>query len=559
MLVQNESEARDGQGRHRGICKVSDPHDAKRFAFPCPHEGLLSSFEAGVAGWCSARCVGWIDACVCREVLPSIASFLTHVLTSDSDIIKTSHVSDVYRVQWAGRDLVVKRYHHSGLTHSLRHTIKGSRARWGWINGQRLLKLGIRTPRPVAYMDEYRGPLLWQSWLITEYVDKPTLHSVLRDVSVPEGRKRRIIHQVLRLVDRLGSRGINHGDMKHTNILCDDGMIVLTDLDGVEIREPGWFHRQRRGRDIARFLRGIAVPGEGTPRPAGFLESERTGRLLRMNGRFRNRELEEALLAGPQALAERFESQPVRSAATSRVCRFAAIFNGVPTGVYLKEYLDRSIWDRLKHLVRPNRAVRALRASQMLSEHGFQAPEVIAVGSRRERAGRVCFTATLEVENAMPIHKYLSSSSNEPPPCSLRERRELLRRLGLTIGRMHREGIVHGDLRPGNVLAHKTVPGSHFPVNGELPTVNGQPTWEFFLLDNERTYRPLHLWGFLRMKNLVQINMLPPDVSRTDRLRFFHTYLLMNPRVRLDYRHWARRIMTLTRDRFLRKGWSVTR
>ena len=53
-------------------------------------------------------------------------------------------------------------------------------------------------------MDEHRGPLLWQSFLVTEYVGSPMLDSVLRDPRVPEGRKRRMIHQTLRLIDRLG-------------------------------------------------------------------------------------------------------------------------------------------------------------------------------------------------------------------------------------------------------------------------------------------------------------------------------------------------------------------
>ena len=42
----------------------------------------------------------------------------------------------------------------------------------------------------------------------------------------------------------------------------------------------------------------------------------------------------------------------------------------------------------------------------------------------------------------------------------------------------------------------------------------------------------------------------------TDRMRFFHAYMLANPSVCAAYKEWAERIMTRTRRRFRRKGWS---
>ena len=148
--------------------------------------------------------------------------------------------------------------------------------------------------------------------------------------------------------------------------------------------------------------------------------------------------------------------------------------------------------------------------------------------------------ATCEVQGAMPIQKYLMPASDEPTPCSLREKRDLLRQFGLTVGRMHRAGVVHGDLRPGNVLVRR---------NGNR--------WEFFLIDNERTRRHRYLRGRLRRKNLVQINMLPRGISNTDRMRFFLPYLLLNPSVRRNREGYARKIMAVTRRRL--RSWMKSR
>ncbi len=469
-------------------------------------------------------------------------------------MIKSGDNIDVCRTAWQGRDVVVKWYKHVSLFHSLRYTFKRSRARRAWTNGRRLLAFDVATPRPLAYIDEHRGPLLWQSFLVTEYVDSPMLDSVLRDPRVPEGRKRRMIHQTLRLIDRLGLHGVNHGDMKHTNILCDGSRIVLTDLDGMEIHRLPWLQRQRRGRDIVRFLRGITTllrPDAETPSATQSREPSRcepslvklqqdTGTLWVCPG-WRNEELEKDLLRGQEALARHFQLESVPSATSSRVCRFRATFERIESTLFLKEYLPRSALDGLKHLFRPARAVRAMRASEMLERHGFNVAEVVMMG--RTRTGVLkdrSFLATAEIANARPICDILIEKPEAPESCSGREKRRLLRQLGDTIGRMHQNDIVHGDLRPGNILARRT-----------------DTQWESFLLDNERTRKPLYLCRRLRRKNLVQINMLPQGLSRTDRLRFFHAYMLRNPSVCLRRRRWADQIMAITRRRFLRKGWVV--
>ena len=147
--------------------------------------------------------------------------------------------------------------------------------------------------------------------------------------------------------------------------------------------------------------------------------------------------------------------------------------------------------------------------------------------------------ATVEAPDAIPMYHHLLGEPGGTPRCTGRQRRQLLHVLGEAVGRMHRAGIVHGDLRPGNILARKS---------------DGR--WEVFFIDNERTKKWPFLPNRLRLKNLVQINMLPSDVSKTDRLRFFHAYLLLNPSVRPRYKEWARKAMSITRRRFQQKGWA---
>ena len=556
MQLTDQSGARHGRQQYTNVGGAARRYETRQFALLHPREEPVSAPSRRAPERGPARYIGQIDARLCPGgEIPALDAVLDPPLDG-AQYIKRHAVTDVYRLQWAGHDVVVKRYNHVGLFHSLRHTIKGSRARRGWRNGQRLLSLGIPTPRPIARIDEYRGPLVWRSWLITEYVDGPNLDCVLDDSAVPMGRKRRLIRQTLRLIDRLGAQGISHGDTKHTNILSVAGRAVLTDLDGIETHRWEWLHRRRRRGDIARFLRDMVdVPALwGCPeasREACVTASQSRGReftqrttpdgLMYLNEDFAcGEEFIESLRDGQESLCRRYAAEVVESSRNSRVLRFRAPHRSGERTFYFKEYVRRSWLDWLKGLVGLNRAVRAFRASLMLADAGFLSPTVVAAGwLGHDRLRRRSFLITEEVADAQRAYEYLISQSSSQRPCTLRERRDLLRSLGRTIGRMHRAGIVHGDLRPGNVLARQA-PGG----------------WEFFLIDNERTRKWPWVPRRLRLKNLVQINMLPPGISRTDRMRFFQAYMLANPSVCAAYKPWATRIMMRTRRRFRRKGWA---
>jgi tRNA A-37 threonylcarbamoyl transferase component Bud32 len=554
MLPTTESETLGGDQRRTDASRTPRPCGTRRFVFRHLRRDRSGSRVEHWVRWCLARHVVRVDAGMYPDRRLSEASLVS--LIGGGEDIKTSCVSDVYRTQWAGRDVVVKRYNHVGLGHSLRHSIKGSRARRSWINGRRLLRLGIPTPRPLAYIDEYRGLLLWRSYIVTEFVDGRRLSALLEDERVPHGAKRRIISQVLRLMHRLSVHGINHGDLKHTNILCRAGKVILTDLDSVETHGWEWLHRRRQAVDMARFLRDLNplrnrsdATGDFIDAPFSSLDAGERGLVEKLTAAGRlclradlqNTELEEAFLAGHEEICRRYPSTPVESSPGSRVLRLRVPWKGADRVIYFKEYVRRSAWDSIKELFRPCRAMRAFRASRMLADAGFLVPTVLAAGSAGGGPfAKRSFLATAEVEGARRIDKYLVVESPDRAACSVQDRRDLLRSLGRTIGRMHNMGIVHGDLRPGNVLARK---------------VEGR--WEFFFIDNERTRKRPYVSRHARLKNLVQINMLPNGLTQTDRMRFFHAYILMNTCVCLYRRQWAREIVARTRRRLLKKGWTI--
>lgn len=178
-------------------------------------------------------------------------------LMDKGHILKQDDTTYVSSLTWNGKDVVVKRFNHKGFIHSLRHTIKKSRAHRGWLHGLRLGILEIATPRPLAFIEKRRGLLVWKSYLVTEYVDGPNLYYFLRDDKTGEEERSAAMQQVAELLDRLGKYRITHGDLKHSNILITENGPVLTDLDGMKIHRLKPLFNRWRTKDLKCFAEGM--------------------------------------------------------------------------------------------------------------------------------------------------------------------------------------------------------------------------------------------------------------------------------------------------------------
>ena len=176
-------------------------------------------------------------------------------LMDKGQILKNDSTCYVSRLTWNDKDIVIKRYNHRGLIHSLRHTIKKARARRGWLHAHRLGVLNIDTPRPMGYIDQRRGLLTWKSYLITEYIQGQILYHFLRDGNVTQERRSTVAQQVADLLDKLGKYRITHGDLKHSNVLITETGPVLTDLDAMKVYRCNWWFKIKKNKDIARLKR----------------------------------------------------------------------------------------------------------------------------------------------------------------------------------------------------------------------------------------------------------------------------------------------------------------
>ena len=201
----------------------------------------------------SRKYLAVLDKSFCLGAEPFSLMEQIDELMDKGKVFKDGNTCYVSRFTWNNKDLVVKRYNHKGFIHSLRHTIKGSRARYGWLHAHRLRMLQIPTPKPLAYIEHRKYKLVWQSYLVTEYVEGQKLYYFLQDSNITKEQRSTVTQQIMKLLDKLGKHRITHGDLKPSNILVTDNGPVITDLDGMKVHRCKWLYRIRRAADIARI------------------------------------------------------------------------------------------------------------------------------------------------------------------------------------------------------------------------------------------------------------------------------------------------------------------
>lgn len=169
--------------------------------------------------------------------------------------LKSGRSATIGLVDIAGAQVVIKRYNSRGIARDLTNACLGkSRAESSWRNAHRLRILNIQTPQPVAYIRSRTGFASSRSYYLCEYIDAPNALSFFDDPAISHADKETAAQNIARLLYRLYLVGIEHGDMKGTNIKIHANETILIDLDGMRQFAPGMLFLRRHKKDLARLM-----------------------------------------------------------------------------------------------------------------------------------------------------------------------------------------------------------------------------------------------------------------------------------------------------------------
>lgn len=148
----------------------------------------------------------------------SLASFIDELpYRYDTDgllIYKSRNTVKIFNVD--EKKIVVKRFRRPLFHQRIDYTFfRPSKAKRAYMYGLKLLSLGISTPEPIAYVEEYKCGLFYQGYFISVFFQDPDTR-LLRDKI--EGHED-LIDALTHFYVNMHQKGFMHGDTNLSNFL----------------------------------------------------------------------------------------------------------------------------------------------------------------------------------------------------------------------------------------------------------------------------------------------------------------------------------------------------
>lgn len=167
------------------------------------------------------------------------------------ELIKDGNSATVVRCRMGERSAIIKRYNIKNTGHRLRRLFRETRASNAWRAAHLLQMAGVKTPEPLALLEQRRGPLRGVSYLVTADVGGEEMLDAYQHRE-PTQRELDDVQEIFRV---MGELQLCHGDFKAKNFLVTDDGVQLIDLDVLHaVSSKSEFARCAR-QDRERFLR----------------------------------------------------------------------------------------------------------------------------------------------------------------------------------------------------------------------------------------------------------------------------------------------------------------
>jgi tRNA A-37 threonylcarbamoyl transferase component Bud32 len=170
-----------------------------------------------------------------------------------SYLYKHDKGTTVVKVIFSGREYVVKRFNSRSMWHRVKRALRQSRARKCWDMARLFEQAGIRTAKPMGYLEQRWGPFCGDSYYVCEHIDGEICGVWIsgQDESIWEA----FCDQAEALFLAMWESGLSHGDMKATNLIWSKGELYLIDLDAACRPWIAFRRNYLARRDRQRFMR----------------------------------------------------------------------------------------------------------------------------------------------------------------------------------------------------------------------------------------------------------------------------------------------------------------
>ncbi len=158
--------------------------------------------------------------------------------------LKDGNSQTVTRVFVDHAPLVIKRYNQKTFLNAIKRRLGINRARNCWRYAHLLAMVGIKTPLPVAVIEETKGSVYY----ISRHADGQKLSYYYREKKNIDA----LVDSLKALFNSLHLARVAHGDLKASNILVEGKKLCVIDLDAMT--EDALNYSYRRKKDMDRFF-----------------------------------------------------------------------------------------------------------------------------------------------------------------------------------------------------------------------------------------------------------------------------------------------------------------
>jgi len=506
--------------------------------FSRKHLTIVSDENGKTVTWVSPDLEGFRDAILelTEEAIRSEPS--TH-------IIKENRHRSVYKTRLPVLEspVLVKSFHAPKFT----RVLKGLFASYGvreLAHALAAAERGIPIASPLFLLERRKGFKVSECLLGYRYIEGISLYDYLeKEKNIPPERRQHLMWNAGEITALLHARGGVHSDYHAGNLLVlEDASMVLVDLYPLTFRKE--LSEKDRVEGLAHLVASLApfVGEEGIDellkgyretthnalpdglkdkiwRRQGELrrrhEASRAKRCMKDSSQFyqfqgkglriaARRELTpERILSILGAFDRKYRTQPADALKNAPESVILKMDDAWSVPLCVKWYRKRGGLDPLKEYLRGGRVLRAWKGGNALVARGI--PVAIPYAMVRTRRGGFLFMEAVQgVELDRKLDRLISGATRG----DVRLQREVVQAVGELLGRLHRKGIFHADMKACNLM---------------LVEKDGRLEVKLLDYDHVKVYKSLP--EKLILKNLVQLNTsVPKEISRSMRCRFLRGY-----------------------------------
>ena len=169
------------------------------------------------------------------NILESFISNIPDRFDQEGDLVYTAR-NQLKHFNVEGYDVIVKRYKEPHLINRIAYTyFRPSKAKRAYEYAFKLLKLGVDSPAPIAYIEQFNSGLLTYGFFISVYEKN---YSVIRDFMSGIQTDELLLKALSLYIADLHAKGILHLDMSPGNILylkeTDNYHFTLIDINRMQ-------------------------------------------------------------------------------------------------------------------------------------------------------------------------------------------------------------------------------------------------------------------------------------------------------------------------------------